>query len=447
MTTKIAPRFEKMSLTACLAMAYRNNPKEHNLDELVASFRRWGFVAFPSIDERTMVMIAGHGRCEALRMLRDSGAEPPAGITVEDDDWIVPVVRGLSFENEKERNAYIIADNQHTIAGGWSLDVLTSELSALDSYEGLGFDQLELQSFGIEFNSPQLEDAPTFEGGHPVDGPPPPSSGTSMVREVDAPDPVPEGKPTITKPGDVWILGDHVLVCGDSTKDGIALAMAVAQQPVGMVWTDPPWNVDYGANPVSSRRERKSENKTIMNDALGDKFPEFLEAFVRETAAATPPGAAIYLAMSVQEWPVIDAKLRATGWHWSSTIIWAKDALVLGRKDFHSQYEPLWYGWREGAPRKHPLKDRAQSDLWEIDRPRRSDKHPTMKPIRLVARAIENSSDYRDLVLDPFGGSGSTLIACEQVGRRSALIELDPRYCDVIVERFEQMTGKKAQRR
>ena len=132
------------------------------------------------------------------------------------------------------------------------------------------------------------------------------------------------------------------------------------------------------------------------------------------------------------------------GFHWSSTIIWAKDQFVLSRKDYHTQYEPIWYGWEGSKPRLHPVDDRTQSDLWEIERPKRSDEHPTMKPVKLVARAIVNSSREGDTVLDLFGGSGSTLIACEQTGRKCRTMELDPGYCDVIIDRWESLTGEEA---
>lgn len=138
-------------------------------------------------------------------------------------------------------------------------------------------------------------------------------------------------------------------------------------------------------------------------------------------------------------------ELKSKGMHWSSTVIWNKDSLVLSRKDYHTKYEPIWYGWEESQPRHHPLEDRTQSDVWDINRPKKSELHPTMKPIELVARAIENSSDRGEAVLDLFGGSGSTMIACEQTGRRSYTMEMDPKYCDVIVQRWENFTGRKAE--
>ena len=138
-------------------------------------------------------------------------------------------------------------------------------------------------------------------------------------------------------------------------------------------------------------------------------------------------------------------ELKDKGMHWSSTIIWSKDHAVLSRKDYHTQYEPIWYGWEESSPRAHPLEDRTQSDVWQIARPKVSEEHPTMKPVELVARAIVNSSNRGDTVLDLFGGSGTTIIASEQTGRKCCMMELDPHYCDVIIKRWENLTGKKAE--
>ena len=150
--------------------------------------------------------------------------------------------------------------------------------------------------------------------------------------------------------------------------------------------------------------------------------------------------------MSAQEWGPAMNELEVNGFHWSSTIIWNKDTFVIGRKDYHTKYEPIWYGWEASQPRLHPLKDRTQCDVWDVDRPKVSEDHPTMKPVELVARAITNSSARGDTVLDLFGGSGSTLMACEQTGRRCRTMELDPGYCDVIVRRWETYTGKTAER-
>jgi DNA modification methylase len=177
----------------------------------------------------------------------------------------------------------------------------------------------------------------------------------------------------------------------------------------------------------------------IENDNLGAEFPAFASQFCTIIAQSLIPGAPIYMAMSAQEWPTIDSALRVAGFHWSSTIIWVKDHAVLSRKDYHTRYEPLWYGWRDGAPRLVPLGDRTQNDVWEIDRPTRSEEHPTMKPVELVARALTNSSHVGDLVFEPFLGSGTTAVAAEQTGRVCAGIELVPKYTAVTLERLALM--------
>lgn len=186
--------------------------------------------------------------------------------------------------------------------------------------------------------------------------------------------------------------------------------------------------------------------RTIMNDKMGrDDWSAFLSDIASSLLIATKPGALLYCVMGASEWPGIDAALRSGGFHWSSTVIWVKDQLVLSRKDYHTQYEPIWYGWNESGPRLIPLEDRKQSDVWNFDRPKVSELHPTTKPVELVARAVENSSQPNDTVLDLFGGSGSTLIACEQTNRDCRMMELDPIYCDVIVNRWQNFTGMTAE--
>ena len=252
-------------------------------------------------------------------------------------------------------------------------------------------------------------------------------------------DEIPDDAPTRCNPGDLWQLGNHRLLCGDSTKNADVRRL-MDNETARLIWTDPPWNVDYG----SSQDHPSWKSRKILNDNLGDAFPAFCRAFCEQLFFAAEPGAAIYMAMSAQEWPAIHAALAQAGFHWSSTIIWAKDSLVLSRKDYHTQYEPIWYGWHAKKPRLYPLEDRKQSDLWAIPRPKRSEEHPTMKPVELIERSIVNSSAKGDAVLDLFGGSGSTLIACETTGRRARLMELSPKYCDVILKRWEDATGKEA---
>ena len=207
-----------------------------------------------------------------------------------------------------------------------------------------------------------------------------------------------------------------------------------------MAFTDPPWNVNYGA--VKEGNPQGWKPRTILNDFMGtEDFKEFMYKAFSCLNFAQKDGAMTYVVMSAQEWGNMMLTLAQNEYHWSSTIIWNKDSLVLSRKDYHTKYEPIWYGWKEGA-RLCPLEDRKQSDVWDVDRPKKSEEHPTMKPVELVERAITNSSQEGDIVIDLFGGSGTTLIASEQTGRRCRMMELDPRFVDVIVKRYIGVTGK-----
>src|SRR5262249_53807005 len=186
------------------------------------------------------------------------------------------------------------------------------------------------------------------------------------------------------------------------------------------------------------------ERPGLQNDSLpAEAFRSFIDGFV--SAVKDHVTGDIYCVLGASEWPTTDWALRKHGYHWSATIIWVKDVFVLGRSKYHRRYEPIWYGW-SAASKSSFGRARDLDDVWEIPRPKRSEEHPTMKPVELVRRAIQNSSRAGDRVLDPFGGSGTTLIAAEQTGRNAFLMELDPLYCDVIVQRFEKFTGKKAKR-
>jgi len=248
-----------------------------------------------------------------------------------------------------------------------------------------------------------------------------------------------EIKTPVTQRGDIWLLGRHRLMCGDSTSLSDVQKLMDGQK-ARFIFTDPPWNVDYG----SDARHPSWKPRQILNDRMStEEFGAFLlRAFscMREVSEA---GCMTYVVMSAQEWGNVMNVMREVGYHWSSTIIWKKDSLVLSRKDYHTQYEPIWYGWLEET-RLCPLKDRKQSDVWEIPRPKVSEEHPTMKPVSLVAKAMLNNSHTGDLALDLFGGSGTTMIAAEQTGRVCFMMELDPKYCDVIAKRYVSQFGDNA---
>jgi len=235
----------------------------------------------------------------------------------------------------------------------------------------------------------------------------------------------------VTQSGDIWQIGRHRLLCGDST-DPKQVAKLMAGAKAKMVFTDPPWNVAYGSHSNPKYKERKIEN----DDMSPEDFYIFLHSAFKNMAAASEPGCVVYLCMSAQEWPNCHRALTENGYHWSSTIIWAKDRFVPSRKDYNTQYEPVYYGWLEGAARLCPVGDDKQSDLWQFDRPGASPLHPTTKPVALPGKAIMNSSHPGDLVLDLFGGSGTIMLAAEQADRVCYMCDCAPKYCDVITRRM-----------
>jgi len=251
---------------------------------------------------------------------------------------------------------------------------------------------------------------------------------------------------TRAKRGDLWALGDHRLLIGDATDTaavtgllGTVRSPASHEARPAMAFCDPPYNVSLGDHGGQQRGQRK---RRIANDAMS---PEQFEAFCCgwATNLVQSVDGAIYCCMCTKEWPLVSRLLAEAGGHWSDTLIWKKDRFVMGRADYQRSYEPIWYGWREGA-KHHWCGDRNQGDVWEIDRPQENEAHPTMKPLPLVERAIENSSKPGDVILDLFLGSGSTLIAAERTGRVCYGMELDAHYGSVVLARWESFTGKEA---
>jgi len=228
--------------------------------------------------------------------------------------------------------------------------------------------------------------------------------------------------------------GGHRLLCGSAT-DLADLEKVLAGGLADMAWTDPPYNIDY-----EGRTEKKLK---IRNDKLGAAFYDFLREACSNMLAVTK--GALYICMSSSELHTLHRAFTDAGGYWSTFLIWVKNHFTLGWGDYRRQYEPILYGWRKGN-KHHWCGDRNQGDAWLINRPAANREHPSMKPVELVERAIRNSSKSRDTILDPFGGSGTTLIACEKTGRQARLIELDSKYCDVIVRRWEEFTGKRAYR-
>jgi DNA modification methylase len=400
----LAGKIEQWPITRLLP--YARNARTHSVEQIAqiaASIVEFGFTN-PILAGADGVIVAGHGRLAAAQKL---------GLD------LVPVVV-LEHLSPTQRRALVIADNRIAESAGWDDALLRVELAAL---QGDDYD-LSLTGFDADALADLLADDGAAEGGTDEDA----------VPEV-----ADEQTPAISSPGDVWVLGTHRLLCGDSTQ-AESYERLLGDDQVDMVFTDPPYNVNYANTPKDRLR---GKNRAILNDNLGNGFEQFL------TDALSPALArcdgAVYVAMSSSELDTLQSAFRAAGGKWSTFIIWAKNTFTLGRADYQRQYEPILYGWREGASR-HWCGDRDQGDVWHIKKPHKNDLHPTMKPVELVERAIRNSSRPGDTVLDCFGGSGTTLIAAEKTGRRARLMELDPKYADVIVRRWEDFTGKKATR-
>ncbi|MDP2323323.1 MAG: site-specific DNA-methyltransferase, partial [Gammaproteobacteria bacterium] len=375
---------------------YSRNARTHSAEQvaqIAASIIEFGFTNPVLVDSMDGI-VAGHGRLLAARKL---------GL-VE-----VPVIV-LDHLSETQRRAYVIADNKLAENAGWDTDKLHEALAGL---EVDGFD-LELLGFSDDELEEYLADP---------DAPPAGLTDENAVPEV------PETP--VTMAGDVWLLGNHRLLCGDATVLA-DVERVLAGGLADMVFTDPPYNVNYGA---TMKDKLRGTNRTIANDNLGDGFEQFLRDACVNILAVTK--GAIYVCMSPSEIHTLQRVFCEAGGRCATFVIWAKHHFTMGRSDYQRQYEPILYGWQEGS--KHFWGgDRSQADIWFVKKPHVNDLHPTMKPVELVGRAVVNSSKSRDTVLDPFGGAGSTLIACEIHGRQARLIELEPKYCDVIVKRWQE---------
>jgi DNA modification methylase len=387
---------------------YARNSRTHNeeqIAQIMASIKEFGFTN-PILIGGDNVIIAGHGRLLAAQRL---------GLTE------VPVIR-LPDLTETQRKALVIADNKIALNAGWDEEMLALEMKELEesdfNLDILGFSEDELKELE-NFGEPQTE---------------------AKSEEDEVPEAPVE---PITKRGDMWILGEHRLMCGDTTMfDDMRKLMR--DDRAAMIFTDPPYNVNYGSTMKDSIRYHAGTlgGRKIMNDNLGDGFPQFLTDSLSNLLMFCQ-GAA-YVCMSSSELHTLYNAFIAAGGKWSTFIIWAKNTFTLGRADYQRQYEPILYGWNADKPH-YWCGDRDQSDVWEYNKPVKNDLHPTMKPVELVERAVLNSSKSGDIVLDGFGGSGSTLIACEKNNRKARLMELDPKFCDVIVKRWEDYAGNKAQ--
>lgn len=411
-------QIEKVKIADLLE--YKNNAKEHpqwQIEQIVESIEKFGFNDPIAIDENNII-IEGHGRLYALQ---EMGAEE------------VECIR-LSHLGENEKKAYILAHNKLTMNTEFDADLLAQELGEIEG--------IDMSSFGflmdplIEVVEDDFDDEAAIEQPEPI-----------------------------AKLGDVYQLGEHFLMCGDST-DFISVKKLCGEALMDLLVTDPPYNVAY---------EGKTEDAlTIENDNMDDaKFREFLKDAFACADGVMRPGAAFYIWHADSEGFNFRGACRDIGWTVRQCLIWNKNQMVLGRQDYQWKHEPCLYGWKDGAAHyfvddrnlltvleeESELKKMSKAELinyiLEIQeqtattvinevKPSRNGLHPTMKPLRLIERLVRNSSKKGENVLDLFNGSGSTLMVCEQLGRRYFGMELDPRYVDATIERWEEFTGKKA---
>jgi len=383
---------------------YARNSREHSptqVKQIAASIKEFGFCN-PILISSQNDIVAGHGRALAAELI---------GLKE------VPTIE-LGHLTDTQRKAYVIADNRLAENASWDTSLLSLEIKDLEMAK---FD-VDLLGFNDAFWA-VIEDK-TFPDNQDFD---------PQCDEDECPEPVSEKKPT-TKNGDIWILGDHRLICGNSVEN-FCVEKLFDNKKADLVFTDPPYGVNYKGGAKNNRNQ-------IENDDC-DVEP-FYKSFLTLAKQYSKAGASIYIwHANIQIHNCIKAAIDS-GWHFKSQIVWVKNVFTLGRSDYHWQHEPAFYGWgMDGSHEWHG--DRKQSTIWMINKPVKSEEHPTMKPVELCERGILNSSMPGYIVYDPFCGSGSTLIACEKTRRKCYAIEIDPIYCDVIVERWQKYTGKKAE--
>lgn len=383
-------KFELVSIDKLVP--YANNARTHSpaqINKLRSSLREFGFIN-PVIIDRDFGIIAGHGRVLAAR---------------EEGISEVPCVYADHL-TEAQKKAYIIADNRMAMDAGWDEEMLRIEIESLqaDAFDLAltGFDEKELSKL--------------FDDGNDVK-----DDDFDVDEELK--------KPTFSKAGDVWTLGRHRLVCGDSTKLE-TYEVLMEGRKANLVLTDPPYNVNYEG----------SAGKIKNDNMASEKFFDFLFDAFSCMEKVMADDASIYVFHADTEGLNFRRAFDAAGFYLSGCCIWKKPSLVLGRSPYQWQHEPCLFGWKKNG--KHQwYSDRKQTTIWEFEKSKKNGDHPTMKPIPLLCYPITNSTMSNTLVLDPFGGSGSTLIACEQTDRSCATIELDEKFCDVIVNRYIELVG------
>lgn len=385
---------------------YKRNAKKHDAKQVAnvaESIRQYGFVQ-PIVVDGDGVIVIGHCRYAAAKEL---------GMTT------VPCVC-VDELKPAQVDALRIVDNK-TNESPWDFDLLSADLPSLD-----------LSAFDFDFGIPSMEESADEEAAEPEDQ-------TENIPQAveDEPPEVDETSEPICRRGELWQLGRHRLMCGDSLAKS-DMQRLMGEEKADLLITDPPYGIDYvGKTPDALK---------IANDSFqGGEFMEFLrDAFVC-AAGSMRDGAAWYIWLASTKADIFMAACVAAGWTVRQVLVWVKNSLVLGRQDYQWRHELCLYGWLDGAAH-YWGNDRSQTTVLEFDKPNRNDIHPTMKPVRMFDYQIRNSCRPGDIVIDIFGGSGTTLIACEQNERICRTMEIDPRYCDAIIKRWENLTGQKAVR-
>lgn len=378
----------------------RNKHSKDQIERMIKLIDYQGFRDPIIVSSLSGMIVAGHGRYQAAKKMKLK--EVP--VMVQD------------FKDDDQELAFQIS---HNAIAEWS----ELDFSGINEDVGTFDPSFDLELLGIHNFTIDVADK----------------------EELTDPDEIPEKVEPKAKLGDIYQLGSHRLMCGDSTNiQSIDALMSGAL--ADCVWTDPPYNVALGmeSKEQAKKRGRRTDGLTVMNDKLSDEdFSQFLRDVFASASSVTKNGWAIYIAYPDRESKAFHNAFIDAGWKLSSVLVWVKSALVMGRSDYHSQHEPIIYGWKPGASHQW-FSDRSQSSLLKFDKPSRNGEHPTMKPVELVAYCVSNNTKNNELILDVFGGSGSTLIAAEKTGRRCYMMELDPHYIDVIIARWEKYTGQEA---
>ena len=393
----IAPTLTGLTVAVADLRPHPDNPRSGDVSAIRESIERNGLYRPIVVNRPGMEVLAGNHTLQAVKEL----------------GWSEIAATFVEVDAEKARRILLV-DNRSNDLAGYDTEALVDLLSELPDLEGTGYDESTLGELLDEL-------APIVAG---EDEPPP---------LPDEPD---------TRPRELIRLGHHRLVCGDA-RDSESYATLLGDERCEAMWTDPPYGVEYEGKTKAALR--------IANDGASDLEALLSEAFAAVDSALSP-GARLYIAHPAGELSLtFGACFMSAGWRLRQTLVWVKDGFVLGRSDYHYRHEPILYGHKPGEGRigrgaRGWFGDNAQDSVLEVPRPRRSSEHPTMKPPELVERCLRNSTRRGERVLDPFAGSGSTLVACESAGRAARLLELDPRYCDVVVGRWERLTGRRAER-